>query len=115
MEALGGEDSDELGARMVDHGDPSGLLVDVMRHFSSPLFVEVLRSVCLKAVAFAAHATGFLLHKVMCPVTCFVDWCTFGGFSGSPLLFPCLVGTSPPAFNFIMQSFFCPCILHDTK
>lgn len=48
-------------------GNADGVLVDIMRHFSPALFIEVLRSICRQATARAADATGFHLHKASGP------------------------------------------------
>lgn len=59
----GSDGTSVFAAEMATPGAANGVLVDIMRHFSPALFVEVLRSICRQATARAADATGFHLHK----------------------------------------------------
>lgn len=53
----------EAEARPRGAGAAHNTVVDIMRCFSSPQFVEALRSTCLKIMGVAADATGPQLHK----------------------------------------------------
>lgn len=63
-EARGVENICTLEARLGDTCCAPSLLAAVMRHFSSPQFVDVLRSVVRGTVASGVDAKGPLLHKV---------------------------------------------------
>lgn len=45
-------------------GGISELLTDILRHFSATEFIEILRSICRRAVARASDTAGMNLHKV---------------------------------------------------
>lgn len=62
--ALGCEDGHSQDTPAASLDSSFSALVDIMRHFPSPMFVGALRSVCLQAVASAANSTGSLLYKV---------------------------------------------------
>lgn len=64
----GGEDRSEVDARARGAGAAHTTLIDVMRCFSSPQFVEALRSTCRKTIGLAADATGSQLHQARQPV-----------------------------------------------
>lgn len=58
-----GDGASVFAPEMTAQGDANGALVNIMRHFSPALFIEVLRSICRQAIARAGDATGFQLHK----------------------------------------------------
>lgn len=62
--ALGCEEGHSQKTKAAALDSSSSMLVDIMRHFPSSMFIGALRSVCRRAVASAANSTGPLLHKV---------------------------------------------------
>lgn len=66
LERTQGEDTSAFKVETAaNEGGVAGILVDIMRHFSSAHFVEVLHSICRRTIASAADAVGLHLHKVI--------------------------------------------------